>query len=228
MASAASRTFGVTELLEAILIQAPAKDVLLLQRVNKTWLRTISNSIELQRKLFFKSESSTPLKFFYIVKDNLGPVSPGNQFSQQAWKYSKDGVGEIVVRSNPLVVKVYEALRRVSGGASAIGHLSAPWQMPTASWRRMLLTQPSVEARFAVLTADNRWEARVTRLINTDEVRLGDIVDWVDTEYASVFARDARPPPGRCVRILGEHKWQVNIPQFSNQVPSVWFQVGIL
>lgn len=55
-ATAAAKVFGIAELLEQILIEADFVDVLLLQRVNKTFAATTSNSTSLQYKLHLKPE----------------------------------------------------------------------------------------------------------------------------------------------------------------------------
>jgi hypothetical protein len=49
----ASSIFGVPELMEAILLELPMKDVLLSRRVNKQFKATIEGSVELQQALFF-------------------------------------------------------------------------------------------------------------------------------------------------------------------------------
>ncbi|KXT01652.1 hypothetical protein AC578_2763 [Pseudocercospora eumusae] len=51
---ATSKVYDTVELLESILLELPIRDVLLAQRVAKSWQQTISGSIKLQRSLFFK------------------------------------------------------------------------------------------------------------------------------------------------------------------------------
>lgn len=50
--AAKSKVFSTTELLEAILLQLPMKDVLLSQRVSKEWRDTIVGSTKLRELLF--------------------------------------------------------------------------------------------------------------------------------------------------------------------------------
>lgn len=54
--------FHIPELLEAILIELPVKDLLLGQRVCKTWRGAIETSSRLQKALFFVPESSKRLE----------------------------------------------------------------------------------------------------------------------------------------------------------------------
>ena len=49
-----TKTFGIPELLEVILENATPRNVLLWQRVNKTWQTAIKTSPRIQEKLFFK------------------------------------------------------------------------------------------------------------------------------------------------------------------------------
>lgn len=52
----ATSTFAVTELLEEVLLLLPRKDILLCQRVNRTFKDTVVGSIKLQRFLFLEPE----------------------------------------------------------------------------------------------------------------------------------------------------------------------------
>ena len=52
MASAANRVFGVAELLEKILLEAEATDILLLQRVCRFWQATVQGSTPLKQAIF--------------------------------------------------------------------------------------------------------------------------------------------------------------------------------
>jgi hypothetical protein len=51
--AAASQVLSTTELLEEILLRTRPKDVLLLQRICKSWKNAIEGSMKLQRMLFF-------------------------------------------------------------------------------------------------------------------------------------------------------------------------------
>jgi len=56
MSPPATTVFAVPELLENILLKLPPLDLLLAQRVNKTFRDQINSSIHIQRKLFFKKD----------------------------------------------------------------------------------------------------------------------------------------------------------------------------
>lgn len=63
---ASDEAFAITELLEAILDYLPGKDVLVAQRVSKSWQATIQNSIKLHKALWF-------------ARNNLAPISSSGQ-----------------------------------------------------------------------------------------------------------------------------------------------------
>ena len=54
--TASSRVFAIPELLENILLHLPERDLLLAQRVNKTFRDVTTASVHLQRKLFFTAD----------------------------------------------------------------------------------------------------------------------------------------------------------------------------
>lgn len=57
--TALDKVFDITELHESILSHLPPKDVLLAQRVSKTWKATINGSLMLQRALGFVASSNS-------------------------------------------------------------------------------------------------------------------------------------------------------------------------
>ena len=58
--ASATQVFAVPELLETILLRLPVRDLLLSQRVNRTWHNITKTSPHLQRKLFYKAEICDP------------------------------------------------------------------------------------------------------------------------------------------------------------------------
>lgn len=68
--AACAQVLGTTELLEAILLQCETKDIVISQRVSKTFKATIDSSIRLQRALFFEpfAASNTNLQRALFLK----------------------------------------------------------------------------------------------------------------------------------------------------------------
>lgn len=162
-----------------ILLDVPPKEVLLSQRVNKTWQLTIQNSAQLQRKLFFAPEKGGSLKFFYS--------SDKNRNWSECWKYSEDDIKSHQVHFNPLILKICEALRRSSRlNICVLSQLDEAWHFPTASWRRMLVSQPSVETKFAIFHGNTgngpgcsccNWKPYSAKTVDTATFRLGATMD---------------------------------------------------
>lgn len=71
VASATDRTLGITELLEMILERLPLRDLLLVQRVSKTWRANIEASQKLQEKLFLKGTSTTAAPLTFCVDESI-------------------------------------------------------------------------------------------------------------------------------------------------------------
>lgn len=67
--AASTKVLAIAELIETILIQVPPLELLLLQRVSKTWRAAIKESKPLQRKLFFE----------------VDPTRAGNDVSDFEW-----------------------------------------------------------------------------------------------------------------------------------------------
>lgn len=94
----------------------------------------------------------------------------------------------------------------------------------------MLLTQSAVEAQFAILVMLNTWELHAFRTINTDDVRLGDIVDWVDAQYVAVEGRSGKSAR-KTLRILGEHRWLGSMSTWLERegyIPGFWRHLNLV
>ena len=60
--SEAGRVLATTELLEAILLDLPQRDVLLLTRTCRAWKEIVKGSVKLQRYLFFLAAGDVTLE----------------------------------------------------------------------------------------------------------------------------------------------------------------------
>ena len=80
MASAASRVFGTTELLENILIHADIKDLFVMQGVNKTFSDLIATSTQLRRKMFLLQKPlKEDLSLSPRVEEGVQILNPGEE-----------------------------------------------------------------------------------------------------------------------------------------------------
>lgn len=133
-------TFDTAELLEAILLELPMKDLLLSQKVCKQWKAMVDSSIRVQRKLFMApaeaSDPSIPGDFIdpKDIVERLKSVRADKAFMKQLPKHG--------FKLNPLIVIGL-------GGDGKYVYLS-PSHLPTAktaSCRHMFISQPPLPLR---------------------------------------------------------------------------------
>ena len=117
------------------------------------------------------------------------------------WRESRLSNTKCDVIPTPMTASFFKAMDYII--TAALNHdssirdvtveLPKTWLAPMASWRHMFVSQPPVKATFYVCSGNNHkgWECQLAK---TKLTRLGDIVDWVNGEYA-VKARES------------EHKW---------------------
>ncbi|KAK3717971.1 hypothetical protein LTR37_005397 [Vermiconidia calcicola] len=140
MANTAEQLFCVTELLEQILLDLEPVDILLSQRVAKSWRATVQGSARLKQALFFEPVSGPKL---------VQKPAPLGYFVKRWCSIDTDvPVGAPLL--NPLLDKI---LRKTTPPESAGPfrryeglHVSLRQQYhyPGASWKRMLYTQPPI------------------------------------------------------------------------------------
>ncbi|KAK5705721.1 hypothetical protein LTR17_021409 [Elasticomyces elasticus] len=144
-----------TELLENILHHLPMKDLLLAQRVSRKWQGVIDQSKRLQQQLFFAPKQSRSCWEFepgddedeseMAVQRGFRKITTAEHYERKEqgdpWVYELGELNTLLFRSDN-----FKLDERVEDG----GYESfvSPWCMPVrdkhASWRRMLITQPSV------------------------------------------------------------------------------------
>ena len=119
-----TEAFGVPELLETILENAEPQDLLLWQRVNKTWQATIQRSPRIQEKLFFKVKpcENDDDEERAVMNPFINLFLVHGSSSCSAWPHYTD-CGDWVVADAAF------------GGKASY---------PTASWRQMAISTPTV------------------------------------------------------------------------------------
>lgn len=149
--SKAEQVFNITELAEAILSFLPLKDLLLVQRVCRSFRATIQGSVQLQRLLFLEPEGDfnnrslkvnpfVPISSLNIIRDdNIHRRIPGDKSKIAA--LIPRGYLNILIRSESRIHGLKAPKRK-----SFQHNLRELFfeQDPQASWRRMYITQPPV------------------------------------------------------------------------------------
>lgn len=118
--SAKDRTFGITEIHEAILIKLDMKTLLFAQRVTRDWQKLIDTSPSLQKKLFMQPATAAETIGLGITHGNLNTFLSDDSFAAL----------------NPLLV---DSERRTMADVPATYTLSFPGN---PIWKKMLLSQP--------------------------------------------------------------------------------------
>lgn len=121
---------NIPELLETILLNPPIKDLLLAQRINKTFQAAILSSPKLQQALFLKPLAGSLLQY------GVPPRAP------QLWLESPEDPMHHVVHGNPFFHRFYGNSFFMK--STPAGFDMDAIQRPEASWRRMLVTQPPI------------------------------------------------------------------------------------
>lgn len=165
---ASQRTFGIAELLEAILVQLPPEDVLLAQRVSKDWQATIKTSKELQEKLFFRPISSQ--------------IFDRSRYGDGKWR-DIETQEEVQPRWNPLLERLYDQLFLRVHTPQIEDLPTSAWQRPEASWRKMLRSQPPSRGVLVIRTNEDDVFERdgvTSRFWEEDEIPLDESHTWGD------------------------------------------------
>ncbi|KAK4542575.1 hypothetical protein LTR36_006623 [Oleoguttula mirabilis] len=147
------RVLGTYELLEDILLHLPLKDMLLAQKVSKSWLATISRSLEIQQALCMK-----PIESRSISAQHLQRLQRGTSHYDALQQRVFDGLvrpAHRVAVLNPLAENIVwdkgderfqsiihngivdPSTRLHHGSPSGVGS-------DEASWRHMQVFQPKV------------------------------------------------------------------------------------
>ena len=128
---ARTRFFNIPHLLEISLLHLPRLQLILIQRVNKSFQRTIEESVYLQRRLFF--QINPHVRKVYAGVDAINPflikIGPGSRTPDN-------------VRAERIIYR--ENLQDLANGST--------WRItllkdcdPNVSWKKMLVTMPPVK-----------------------------------------------------------------------------------
>ena len=210
--TATLRTLHLPELLEQILLHLPQRDLLLAQRTSRAFHQTINSSPKLQRALFFAADPHLPASPITYLNPSTGTTSAhrrpqNNSLLLRAFPGIYPTVSPVLVNLPPSRQDVvagrpgpemwrWDVCISFPAGAVVGGNnqSAAPppptanpaTAYPTASWRRMYLSQPPCTALHLV----RRWRRCRRKAIERAEgITMGDFVDEVSTKGA-VMAGD--------------------------------------
>jgi hypothetical protein len=155
---AAARFFAIGELLEAILLELPIKDLLLSQRINKDCKRAVDSSTRIRKALFLIPGDAEDTNVEIVPHGpDLTPVKPvpvGGLSAQLAEKCNFreiDAVKKSGVAFNPLIICRLDVT--IGWFPNTCAYLQLPLlDLPKyASCFRMFTTQPPIEFSFTTV-----------------------------------------------------------------------------
>lgn len=117
--AASNKVFNIPELLESILDHGLAKDLLLQQRVNKTWQGVIQGSSSIRRKLHYDEDS---------------------EFKEVEWEEPDR------IRWNPLMTSFWVGREQQMMCCQEVDlEVIRKFDFPSASWKAMYITSPAMK-----------------------------------------------------------------------------------
>ena len=158
-----------TELLEAILLEVPNRDLLgSVQRVCVFFYNTISSSIALQQALFFIPRT-TP---YALQRNPLLLAQSWSDYMDHRIPRSR-AAGDVPSAFYPW----HNNLDFTAVDWDAYRKIRVPYERPEASWRRMFVSQPPV----TVLEADGKngfWGLKCSTGLTMGMLERNWMVDW--------------------------------------------------
>lgn len=208
--SASDKVFALPERLETILLDVPIRDVLVnAQRVSRVWHQIIHNSKTMQRALLFEPVPMDPVKSSLPLKrsDLLHEWNTSSR-GREVYQHIESTLRDHVVVRNPLL----DILADCWYYTFPAWHTAM--RRSEASWRRMLLSQPTVEFTvedftwlehmrleeseiFAEVVGDGRVLEGVHSLLSLLRRMMG---WWVDVRFVRDVEVELTGPPRRTPR----------------------------
>lgn len=140
---ATQKVFETTELLEMTLIQLPVRDLLFAQRVCKTWNICIDHSSKLRKGLFFQPAGELTTIAAALEEEEDTSVNKALKRTPYS-KYAINIPSTAFAFRNPLLDSFpWAVMGQIIAGELGESVLPPSWRHFEASWRRMLVTQPS-------------------------------------------------------------------------------------
>ena len=183
--SSAEQVFRLPELLEIILLYLPQKDLLLSQRVARSFRRTIQGSVRLQKALFFTPDWNLEGRNFnaYARNNRPGRKPENNRLLLRAFPGCYPTVTLVIVNDTPTLSDL-EIGRRgnehwswdvcISFPADQAPNTKPAVLYPEASWRRMFLSQPPCTSLHLV----RRWQRSLNpAVVREGGIKMGEFVD---------------------------------------------------
>lgn len=161
MLSNTEKVLGIPELLEAILLKLPNADVLHSQAVCKKWQATITETVTIQQKLFYKPVSDdrkpvvNPFLKFILQREQIGSRVDGIKH-QETCKDDVPPTGNgcnVPACEHPFHLHIAYSDSWLGGNEPVSSYHV---RLEAGSWRHMLITSPSCPIHFMKIGNNER------------------------------------------------------------------------
>lgn len=177
----ANEVFHLTELLEIILLSLPQKDLLLSQRVSRSFRHTVQGSVRLQRALFLEPHFDLAERADDKYSANNRPGN--NRLLLRAFPGIYPTVTLVIVNDYPTPNELAIGRRGsehwswdvcISFPADSLPSCSPAVHYPEASWRKMYLSQPPCTDFHLV----RRWQRSLApAIVRKHGITMGDFYE---------------------------------------------------
>ncbi|GAB1741696.1 hypothetical protein NU219Hw_g7109t1 [Hortaea werneckii] len=188
--SAVARFFALPELLEIALLNLPPRDILLCQRVSRSFRHTVASSILLRRAVFLEADSHA-----LTLGDWASQKPVNNRLLLRAFPGCYPTISLARINDIPTMIDITlgrpgkEHCSRdlgISFPADKMPACHPAVDYPEASWRRMYLSQPPCTS----LHLMRRWQRSTAPVIvREDGITMGDFVTEVTNPEAGWHER---------------------------------------
>ncbi|KAK3717979.1 hypothetical protein LTR37_005405 [Vermiconidia calcicola] len=184
--AASVRVLDTVELLEHILYKLPMRDLLLAQRVCKQWQAVIKDSKKLQRALFFEPLDGSPL--LAVTEENGHGTRwfrRNDNLKCAPWVQTAPSGSIRAPVGNPLLQTLFHIIDtdvkvtlQTRCRSDIERRFPTPWKYEHASWRKMLLSQPTTTT-ICTMTGETEQNEHIEYVRCTGEDSMGTILSQI-------------------------------------------------
>ncbi|KAF7197342.1 hypothetical protein HII31_01152 [Pseudocercospora fuligena] len=224
----AGKVLATAELLEAILINLPIRDLLLAQRVCRLWRDSVSVSKPLKRQIFLElCDTERHTLYHRPMNRALVNMSPAvaerinNEFnatftypySAYMWTSDIESPSPATIYQNPVLHVITGLIIRdadIFFSTDPDTHTPV-WNRPEASWRHMLICSAPLTSFLEMTIRSSYWNDRlelVQEMVDTAQWRLGDVVDELHRQWQMLPYKAGEKIIGLGYTITGSQLWR--------------------
>ncbi|EME81327.1 uncharacterized protein MYCFIDRAFT_81395 [Pseudocercospora fijiensis CIRAD86] len=215
------KALATPELLEAILINLPIRDLFLVQRVCRLWRDSVLVSKPIKRQLFLELSDPERHRLYYVPTNSDLSAIDGDRANfldrelyhsslrkNYIWKPDTNSLSNTTIYVNPILHVIKGLIKRDINTFFATDpntQQTPVWNRPEASWRHMLVCSARLTTSFGFSWGGMRWFKRA--MVDTAQWRLGDFVDELQRQWQVLPRRRGGRVPRINYTITGSQLW---------------------